>query len=71
MQFMVADSSVNAEDKRPLCARFQFYGIESLCLDGGVAYSIALESGVAAFTLWDRPCNLHRNLRDTHRISEV
>jgi hypothetical protein len=26
-----------------------------------VAYSIALGSSVAAFTLWDRPCHLHRN----------
>jgi hypothetical protein len=25
----------------------------------GVAYSIALGSGVAAFTLWDRPCYPH------------
>ncbi|BBN17481.1 hypothetical protein MPTK1_7g14870 [Marchantia polymorpha subsp. ruderalis] len=25
-------------------------------LPGGTAYSIALESGVVAVTLWDRPC---------------
>lgn len=28
----------------------------------GVAYSIALGSGVAAITLWDRPCDLQRDI---------
>ncbi|KAG0554565.1 hypothetical protein KC19_12G100700 [Ceratodon purpureus] len=57
--FVVVEPYVNVREQPFLFAGFQSFGAESLCLEGEAAYSIALESSVAAFTLWDRPCDLH------------
>jgi hypothetical protein len=56
VQFLVVESSVNVGECGGCVRVLSSLGVRVASHGSRVAYSIALESSVAAFTLWDRPC---------------